>query len=152
MANITIFDSDLQNKIAQHLYGGVEPQTIVKILACSEQVVYDVKNSFKFAQICYNLAMQELMTVGAKEAVSCLIEVVKDKKAGRNTRVSAADKLLHYTGLRVTEQGSVEKSPATMTQAELHQRLQTLQAEAANRAKNVTIDSAPVTDTIDNLM
>lgn len=152
MTNITIFDTELQNNIARLLYEGGEVNEIANILSCSPQIIYDLKNSHKFATVCYNLAMQELMTVGAKEAVKALIEIVKDKKTGRNTRTSAADKLLHYTGLRVTESGNVEKSPATMSQAELHQRLQMLQAEAANRAKTVTIDSTPVIDSIDNMM
>ena len=152
MSNITTFDTDLQNRIAQLLYKGLEVKEVSVICECTEQSVYDLKNSFKFAQLCYNLAMQDLMTIGANAAVSCLIEVVKDKKSARNVRVSAADKLLHYTGLRVTEQGTIEKSPATMTQAELQARMQTLQAEAANRAKVVTIDSTATTPDINNLL
>lgn len=152
MSNITLFETDLQNKIATLLYSGIEPKEVTRICGCMESVVYELKNSHKFATLCYNLAMQELMTVGAKAAVDCLIEIVRDKKSGRNTKVSAADKLLHYTGLRVTEQGTVEKSPATMTQAELHQRLQVLQAEASNRAKVVIIDQSPTLETIDNLL
>ena len=140
MSNITVFDTDLQNKIAQLLFDGIEPMRVAEICQCTNPAVYDVKMSHKFALFCYNSAMQELMTIGAKAAVDCLIEVVKDPKAGKATRVSAADKLLHYTGLRVTAEGTVEKSPATMTQAEIQARLQALQAEAANRAKNVTIE------------
>ena len=152
MTNITIFDTELQNNIAKLLIEDHTGADISRILSCSQDVVSDVKNSHKFATFCYNSAMQKLMTVGAAAAVDALIEIVKDKKTGRNTRTSAADKLLHYTGLRVTESGNVEKSPATMSQAELHQRLQMLQAEAANRAKNVTIDSTPITDSLDNMM
>lgn len=152
MTNITIFDSNLHNEIADLLIKDFSQAEVSRQLSCSESTVSDVANSHKFATFCYNHAMQKLMTVGAAAAVDALIEIVKDKKTGRNTRTSAADKLLHYTGLRVTESGNVEKSPATMSQAELHQRLQMLQAEAANRAKTVTIDSTPAIDSIDNMM
>lgn len=144
MTNMVISESPLQNKIASLLYSGKEPVDVAKIVSCTIQVVYDIKNSHKFAQKCYEMNTLELMTVGQKAAIDCLIEVVKDKKTTRSVRVSAADKLLHYTGLRVTEQGTLEKSPATMTQAEIQERLQLLQKEAANRAKTVTIEGVIV--------
>ncbi len=134
---VTIFDTDLKNKIAALLRDGVEPLKVCEQLSCTNPMVYEVKNSHTFATFCYNSAMQKLMTEGAIAAVDCLVEIVKDKKAGKNVRAGAADKLLHYTGLRVTESGNLERSPATMTQEEIHARLQALQSEAAQRSKSV---------------
>ena len=149
MSKIKVFDTDLRNKIATMLYDGIAPVTVSAECGCTVNVVYDLKNSHKFATVCYNLAYQELMTVGAKAAVDCLIGVVKDNMSTRAIKVSAADKLLHYTGLRVTEQGLIEKSPGNMTQKEIQDRLQQLQIEASSRAK--VLDTTIIDTTCDVL-
>ena len=156
MNEITVFDTKLQNNIASLLYVGRDYKDIAKSCHCTLKTVYDVKNSHKYATVCCDFAYQELFTRGAKAAVSCLIDVVEDDKAPKATRVSAADKLLHYTGLRVTEQGTLEQSPSNMSQKQIKERLAALQHESASRASVVntvtiegSIDTGDAGDAID---
>lgn len=144
MANVTIFDTDLQNKIATLLAAGEAPLSVSRICECSDSTVYEVKNSAKFAQLCYNFAISKLMSEGAKAAVDTLIEIAIDKRAPKQARVSASDKLLSYTGYHISESGKLDKSPASMTQEELRNRLKALQDEAAQRSKPVVIDAEAV--------
>jgi predicted aconitase with swiveling domain len=82
---------------------------------------------------------------GAAVAVYTLIEVASNKKAQAAARVSAADKLLNYTGLKVDFNG-MDKSPAMMTAEELSDRLRKLHEEAATRAKVVPIIEGKVVE------
>jgi len=152
MNKITVFETDLQNRIATLLTDGVEPLEVARICECHDTMVYSVKNSSLFARICYDSAMKELFSVGAKVAVDTLIEVARDKKASKQARVSASDKLLQHTGYQVSENGKLEKSPANMTQAELNQRLQDLQREASQRANPVKIIEGNTQSDLDKLL
>lgn len=134
MSDITVFNSELHGKVAKLLSEGFEPSTVSKMCSCSLDIVYDVKKSSLFAKYCYNSAISELMTIGAKVAVDTLIEIARDKKAPKQSRVSASDKLLSHTGYHVTESGMLVKEPSNMSQEELTARLQQLQKEASNRA------------------
>lgn len=135
MTKITLFNSDLHNRVAAELTKGGSVESISRKCECSTDVVYSVKNSQKYAQLCYNSAMQELMTTGAKEAVKTLVEIARDNSASATSRVSASDKILHYTGCTIDENGNLEKSPSNMTQEELNNMLKSLQTEAASRAE-----------------
>jgi hypothetical protein len=144
---LAIFETELQRKIAELSLSGVGVASIAECCNCSTEYVYSVLNSVKYAKYAYNSMAHRLISVGAPAAVEALIECVKDKTASRAARNSAADKLLHHAGIYVTEAGNIEKSPASMTQAELQERLQQLQSEAANRAQPSVIDNqAPSID------
>jgi hypothetical protein len=137
VSNITIFETDLQNKIAELYLNGKEQKEIASICACSLQHVSEVVNSAKFMQISYDKAMQKLLSEGVRVAIDTLIEVAKDKKAPKQARVSASDKLMTHTGYHVNDQGRLEKAPANMTQSELNARVQELMNEQAKRAKPI---------------
>ena len=140
MANVTVFETELQNRIAELLQAGHEPYDIARICDCHNSVVYYVLNSARYMQLAYKSAINQLVSEGSPEAVKALIECVKDKKASYSARNTAADKILHYTGMIVNEQGNLEKSPATMSQSELQARLKQLQNEAANRSQPGVIE------------
>lgn len=152
MSDIVTFNTDTQTKIAKLLSEGFEPLHVSKVCDCSLEAVYTVKKSSQFMKYCYGNAINELMTIGAKVAVDTLIEIAKDKKAGKQARVSAADKLLSHTGYHITESGMLTKEPSNMSQEELAQRLQALQQEASNRATiPVIIEGQAVHDIADDL-
>lgn len=142
MTKVTIFDTELQNNIATLLLAGHDPNDIATKLGCRNPVVYTLKNSEKYAKLAYDSAIMRLISEGSPAAVEALIDVATDKKAPKQARVSAADKLLHHTGCILNEKGQLERAPGQMTQAEIHQRLQELQNEAARRAQNVTIEGS----------
>jgi len=152
MSKITVFETDLQNRIAELLASGMSATDVADACECHLSHVGTVKNSALFARICYDSAMKELFSVGAKVAVDTLIEVARDKKAPKQSRVSASDKLLQHTGYQVGENGKLEKSPANMTQAELNQRLQDLQREASQRANPVKIIEGNTQSDLDKLL
>lgn len=144
----------LQLNIAELLEKGEDASNIALKCGCSVYHVYGVLKSAKFQDWQRGLAYSELHGIGAKVAISTLIEIARDKKAGKQARVSASDKLLHYTGYSVSEDGRLEKSPSAMTAAELQERLNTLHNEAINRSKTV-IEGEIVQETIidlDNLL
>lgn len=144
MTQVTNFNSDLHNRIAELLLAGKEPMEVCVLCECSNQEVYLVKNSARYQQLCYNGAMKELLSTGVRAAVDTLIEICKDKKANKTARVSASDKLLSYTGYYMSESGQLHKSPATMTQSELQERLAALHNEAIQRSKPAVIEGEAV--------
>lgn len=152
MSDIVTFNTELQAQIAKLLSEGVEPMEVSRICSCSNEQVYAVKNSAQFMKYCYGNAINRLVTVGASVAVDTLIEIARDKKAGKQARVSASDKLLSHTGYHVTESGMLVKEPSNMSQEELTQRLAVLQREASNRATiPVIIEGHVVQDVSDDL-
>ncbi len=151
MSQVTIFTSDLHNKIAELLAAGKEPVDIAIICECNSTEVYDVKNSARYQQLCYNGAMKELLSTGVRVAVDTLIEIARDKKAVKTARVSAADKLLTYTGYYMSESGQLSKTPSTMTQSELQRRLEELHNEASRRAEPAVIEGEVVIEDVPDL-
>lgn len=151
MTELTIFDSPLQNKIASLLITGLEAKEIAKTCDCRVETVYGVLKTATYARFAYDSAAQRLVSEGFPAAVDQLIECVKDSKASRSARNTAADKLLQHTGMIVNEHGKLEKSPSNMSAVELHERLKQLQDEAANRAKPAVIEHEQPID-IDELL
>ena len=151
MPNITVFDTDLQNRIATLLTKGLSQSDVARECECNVSAVHHVYNSAKFLKYNYNSAMVRLINEGTPEAISALVDIVKDKNNSSTSRVGAADKILTHTGCIVNEQGGLEKSPANMTQDELKARLAALQNEAASRAQPVIIDQ-PVHNSVDKLL
>ena len=145
MTYANISSINRQNKIAGYLVDGLSINETAKRCECSQQDVSYVKNSAKYQQLCYSKAMSQLFSVGVAVAVDTLINIAKDVKSPKQARVSAADKLLSYTGYHLTESGKIDKAPSTMTQAELQERLTSLQNESANRAKPAMITAEAVT-------
>lgn len=152
MTDIVIFDNELHNRIAALLIEGLPEKDVATLCECTVSAVKAIKNHSRLAQFCYEFSMQELMSSGAPAAVKALINIVKDEDCNKNTVVSAADKILHYSNMCMIEQGNTDKSPASMTQDEIHQRLQALQSEAAKRAKPAIIEGKAVTPDIDNIL
>lgn len=138
MSQIKKFEGK-RGKIAELLDQGIEPQEVIKLTKSTSQEVYLVLNSAVFQDWQRSQALSELGGRGARVAIQTLLEVAQNKKAASQARVSAADKLLHYTGIKLDAEGNIEKTPANMTAAELHNRLAELQKEAMNRAKPVNI-------------
>ena len=124
-------------KIAKLLDEGVEPVAIIKILSCSSSAVYSVLKSAQYQDWQRQTVLAELGGRGARIAVKALITIANDKKAAASARVSAADKLLQYTGYAVDNSIVLDQSPATMTQGQLQDRLNSLLKEAANRSRPV---------------
>lgn len=142
---VTVFNKELHNRIAEMLIAGERQYKIAQELSCTTNMVYDVLRNPKFSRLMYEHSMAKLTAEGVPAAVQALIEIVMNKKNSASSRVSAADKIFQYTGCLVNEQGKLEKAPSQMTQAELQQRLQALQAEAGNRAQPAqTVDISPV--------
>lgn len=137
---------DHRYKIALLLDDGLGVSEVAHRCSCSIQTVYSVLKSSQFVDWQRQSTLAELGGLGARAAVKCLIEIVKNKKAAASARVSAADKLLNYTGYSMHDQIGVEQSVASMTKEQLHNRMQELQREAANRATVATIEgqSEPV--------
>lgn len=126
-------------KIAQLLNDGLSVKEVTEKCSCPQIEVYNVKNSAIYQDWQRSQALAELGGEGAKVAIQTLLEVARDKKAASQSRVSASDKLLHYTGIKLDSEGNIEKTPANMSASELQQRLVELQKEALNRAKPVNI-------------
>ena len=145
-----IFISESKNLIASFLFKGYLPKEILSKCECHLEEVYSVLREAKYQDFVRGEVNNLLHGVGAQTAVNTLIEIAKDKNAPKQSRVSASDKLLSYTGYRMNEAGMLEKSPSTMTQSELLTRLDTLQREREARAKPITIDGEVVeAETID---
>jgi len=128
-----------RQKIAKLLDEGLEAKEVMKRAKCSHGEVYFVLNSAIFQDWQRSEALAELGGRGAKVAIKTLIDIAQNKKAGSQARVSASDKLLHYTGLKLDAEGNIDKNPSNMTAQELNDRLQQLQKEALNRAKPVNV-------------
>lgn len=143
---VTIFESDLMNKIASLLDAGEMPNDVAKICECNSAEVYRLLRDVRYQDWQRGETLDILHGIGAKTAVKTLIEVAKNVNNSPQARVSASDKLLSYTGYRVTEDGRIDKAPSELTQSELHQRLQALQNEAINRSKPAIIDLEPSHD------
>jgi len=139
-------------KIAKLLDEGVEPVAIIKVLSCSRSAVYDVLKSAQYQDWQRQIVLAELGGRGARIAVKALITIANDKRAAASARVSAADKLLQYTGYAVDNTDTLDQSPANMTQAQLIARLKELQGEAASRSKPAVIEGTGITIDKDDLL
>ncbi len=139
-------------KIAKLLDEGFEPVAIIKILSCSRSAVYDVLKSAHYVDWQRQIVLAELGGRGARIAVKALIEIAGGKRHAASARVSAADKLLQYTGYAVDNTTTLDQSPATMTQAQLIARLKELQGEAASRSKPAVIEGTSTPIDKDNLL
>lgn len=126
-------------KIFDLLKKGLDVKKVMERAKCTDSEVYRVKNSAIFQDSERSEALILLGGEAAKVAIRTLLEVARNKNAASQARVSAADKLLHYTGIKLDSEGNIEKTPANMTAAELHNRLAELQKEAMSRAKPVNI-------------
>ena len=124
-------------KIAKLLDEGIEPKAVSVALSCSSSAVYSVLKSAQYQDWQRQTVLAELGGRGARIAVKALITIANDKKAAASARVSAADKLLQYTGYAVDNSIVLDQSPATMTQGQLQDRLNSLLKEAANRSRPV---------------
>lgn len=128
---------------------GHEVKYIVKKCESTLTEVTIVLNSASFQDWQRSSALSELGGRGARVAISALVEICSDKKAASQARVSAADKLLHYTGLKLDGEGNIDKTPANMTATELTNRLLQLQKEENNRRREMkTIDGEKVENNI----
>lgn len=126
-------------KIAQLLNDGLSVKEVQTKTKAAYSEVHRVFSSAIFQDWQRSQALSELGGRGARVAIQTLLEVAQDKKAASQSRVSASDKLLHYTGLKLDAEGNIDKSPSNMTASELQQRLQDLQKEAMNRAKTINV-------------
>lgn len=138
--------------IAKLLDEGHEPRAISKAVSCSTQAVYDVLKSAQYHDWQRQTVLAELGGRGARIAVKALIEIAGNKRSPASARVSAADKLLQYTGYAVDNATTLDQSPANMTQAQLQNRLNELQSEAANRSKPAVIEGTATTINVDDLL
>ena len=139
-------------KIAKLLDEGIEPKAVSVALSCSSSAVYSVLKSAQYQDWQRQTVLAELGGRGARIAVKALIEIAGGKRHAASARVSAADKLLQYTGYAVDNTATLDQSPATMTQAQLIARLKELQGEAATRSKPVVIDGTSTTIDKDDLL
>ena len=130
--------TDNQRKILRLAERGKTARYISKKLTTKYNDVCSFLKSAEAFAYLRGEALTNLGGQGAAVAIKTLIEVASNKKAASQARVSAADKLLHYTGLKI-DIDPRDKSPSTMTADELYKRLQLLQKEAANRAKPINI-------------
>jgi len=128
-----------RHKIAELLDRGFSSKEVQTKTKATHSEVQAVFSSAIFQDWQRSQALSELGGRGARVAIQTLLEVAQDKKAASQSRVSASDKLLHYTGLKLDAEGNIDKSPSNMTASELQQRLQDLQKEAINRAKPINI-------------
>ena len=148
--------TDKRRKIAILLDQGFSTMEVAKKTKSSVDQVSWVLNSAIFNDWQRSQALSELGGRGARVAIQTLLEVAQDKKAASQARVSASDKLLHYTGIKLDSEGNIEKTPANMTAQELQNRLAELQKEALNRAKPVNIIEGECTtqdnDNVDDLL
>ncbi len=127
--------------IARLLENGFDVTYIANSCSCSTHYVYEVMKSSQFVDWQRGLALAELHGIGAREAVKTLIEVTRDKKAPKQARVSAADKILQYTGYNIDPiTGRLEVAPSQMTQEQIKKRLLELHNEEAQRSRPVIID------------
>lgn len=141
MTKVTVFDTELQNKIATLLVNDEKPKDVAIKCDCSIDTVYDVQKSAKYVQYVHSSITMQLIGEGMPLALKHWLAVLRDKKASTGAKNTAADKIFHYTGIVVSEQGkAMDKSPANMSQSELQDRLKQLQSEAANRAKPMVIE------------
>lgn len=138
-------------QIARLLDEGLDVSFVAKNCECTVHYVYEVMKSAQFQDWQRGLALAELHGIGSRVAIKTLIEIAKDKKAPKQARVSASDKLLSYTGYSIGTNGEIEKAPSTMTQAELQQRLQQLTIEASQRAVTVILEGDVVDVTEDDM-
>lgn len=128
-----------RHKIAELLDKGKTPFQVMRIARATHSEVQTVLSSAIFQDWQRSQALSELGGRGARVAIQTLLEVAQDKKAASQSRVSASDKLLHYTGLKLDAEGNIDKNPSNMTASELQQRLQDLQKEALGRAKTINV-------------
>jgi hypothetical protein len=128
-----------RHKIAELLNKGKSPNEVMKATKATYSEVQGVFSSAIFQDWQRSQALSELGGRGARVAIQTLLEVAQDKKAASQSRVSASDKLLHYTGLKLDAEGNIDKSPSNMNASELQQRLQDLQKEAMNRVKTINV-------------
>lgn len=128
-----------RHEIAKLLDNGKSPNEVMKIAKATYSEVQTVLSSAIFQDWQRSQALSELGGRGARVAIQTLLEVAQDKKAASQSRVSASDKLLHYTGLKLDAEGNIDKNPSNMTASELQQRLQDLQKEALGRAKTINV-------------
>ena len=137
MANdIAIFSSDLHKEIAKQLIQNIPAKTIALSCVCNEGEVYEVKNSLKYAQFCYNSAIHKLMTQGAVTAVNTLINIANNEYATASARVAASDKIMTHLGRHFESVLLCEKELAEMTQKELHEHLEILTKERLARKES----------------
>ena len=148
--------TDKRRKIALLLNDGFSTTEVMKKTKATAFEVSWVKNSAIYQDWQRSQALSELGGEGAKVAIQTLLEVARDKKAASQARVSASDKLLHYTGIKLDGDGNIEKTPSNMSASELQNRLAELQKEALNRAKPVNIIEGECTtqdkDNVDDLI
>ena len=144
------------NKIAKLLDEGKENSEVMKLCSCSSSEVYRVLNSAIFQDWQRSQALSQLGGRGARVAIQTLLEVAGDKTLSGQARVSASDKLLHYTGLKLNVEGELDKSPSSMSAADLLTRLAELQKESANRGDGAKVIEASVEEdedvTLDDLL
>lgn len=131
--------TEKRQKIAILLNDGFSTTEVMKQAKATAHEVSWVLNSAIFNDWQRSQALSELGGRGARVAIQTLLEVAQDKKAASQARVSACDKLLHYTGIKLDSEGNIDKTPANMTAQELQNRLAELQKEALNRAKPLNI-------------
>lgn len=139
---VTVFETELQNRIAELHQAGYDPYTIATMCECQNSHVYYVINSSKYAELRYTEARKKLITEGYPAAIQVLIEIIMDKTASKSARARAASIILQETGCVVSDRGNLEKSPASMTLSELQDRLKQLQSEAANRSQAAVIEGS----------
>lgn len=145
MEIVSAFADELKNKAATLLLRGYDIDTVANKLGCKKYFIYELHQSVVFQRLIYERSMAKLVAEGVPAAIQALIDIVKNPRYAPASRVSAADKIMNHTGCVVNEQGKLEKAPSAMTQAELQQRLQALQAEAGNRATpTITIEQSPL--------
>lgn len=130
--------TDLQQKILKLDSQGFEKKYIASKLCASYEYICDFLNTADAQNSMRSEALKLLVGKGAKVAIDALIEIAGDKKANKQSRVSASDKLLHYTGLKI-EIDPKDKSPSTMSSEELIDRLNKLRQEADTRLKPAVI-------------
>ena len=127
--------TDLNSEIARLLLEGQSHELISKVLSCEVLAVKRVLSSKDFSVKCAEVVENSLKSA-ALGAVYNLIDIAGDESASNNARIRANEiilsKALEYSDLQGAETPASE-----MTQAQLIERLNTLQKEAAERAKPI---------------
>lgn len=110
------------------------------------------KNFLKAVEL---LAPQYVRSTGVAVAVATLVSVAKDDKATASARVAAANSILDRTGYteKAADSANADRVLREMSPEELQARIDKLEAERAEAAKDITprqiVDNAPALERID---